>query len=668
MTYLTKSLIAIIISGAILVVGATASLAQDTESTETVAIDPVDPTDPVEPPGLTDEDTPTSFTAEGLTIVYDGFLANESTPIDSFVVSIVDADTIVINYQHAYTLGLSVFAQDPTTGEIDFDTEIFEDHENMTVGEDLVIDLSELPGDTFYVILGDSLPTEVNAVIAPTEENADVEGIQLIDPVDPIVCGNQGVLQLLSASGHNGTASVKRFNLDTGNYDNIGWSIKQHADHNSMGYSFRDFNGAAINPIDSKVYGTIKGQHQQSNRYFVRFDMDGDFEILAKIGPWVAAGAFDLSGTWYGPDESGTGGVVIPNADSLVGYSTMDDFAAAESTPFFRANGFSFSKPRGDKSAHDIVIVEEESQKLMIGISDTGVIQIKNLITGVETQFTGPVDEGLIPGGDYGAAYNFQNEVYASNNNGNGMIWIDWRNADYENNTIRTVNVFSKTQRTNRNDGINCVQEQSPLDIPEEIDSEPLCDLFDEADGILASDSDCVPCPTNENIAASSGDCEEAPVTSTPCPLPGLGHLDDTDEACDFEINDVPRPRCAVEGLGLLLSTDEACVEPVAMCEIDGLETLTADDENCEEVEEVVITDGGDSEEDNSTEEKVEETPETEDEVEEIAITDKAPETQEELPVTGGMHLYMIAIAALLLVLGTAALTINKLIPTNKTR
>ena len=63
----------------------------------------------------------------------------------------------------------------------------------------------------------------------------------------------------------------------------------------------------------------------------------------------------------------------------------------------------------------------------MIGISDTGVIQIKNLITGVETQFTGPVDQGLIPAGDYGAAYNFQNEVYASNNNGDGMIWIDWK-------------------------------------------------------------------------------------------------------------------------------------------------------------------------------------------------------------------------------------------------
>ena len=38
MTYLTKSLIALILAGATLVVGATTSLAQDMESTETVVI------------------------------------------------------------------------------------------------------------------------------------------------------------------------------------------------------------------------------------------------------------------------------------------------------------------------------------------------------------------------------------------------------------------------------------------------------------------------------------------------------------------------------------------------------------------------------------------------------------------------------------------------------
>ena len=120
-----------------------------------------------------------------------------------------------------------------------------------------------------------------------------------------------------------------------------------------------------------------------------------------------------------------------------------------------------------------------------------------------------------------------------------------------------------------------------------------------------------------------------------------------------------------------LLATDDACVEPaveepVAMCEIDGLGTLTADDENCEEAEEVVITDGGDSEEEApETEEEApeteEEAPETEEEVEEIAITDEVPETEEELPVTGGMHRYMVAISLALLVAGSLLLASSKI-------
>ena len=43
MTYLTKSLIALIIAGATLLIGATTALAQDTESTEEEIINPVDP-------------------------------------------------------------------------------------------------------------------------------------------------------------------------------------------------------------------------------------------------------------------------------------------------------------------------------------------------------------------------------------------------------------------------------------------------------------------------------------------------------------------------------------------------------------------------------------------------------------------------------------------------
>ena len=94
-----------------------------------------------------------------------------------------------------------------------------------------------------------------------------------------------------------------------------------------------------------------------------------------------------------------------------------------------------------------------------------------------------------------------------------------------------------------------------------------------------------------------------------------------------------------------------------------------------ESAEEIVEENGGlgiEEDVDESAEETIEENAdvpaETEEEVEEIAITDKAPETEEELPVTGGMHLYMITIAALLLALGIAVLTVNKLTVRNLNR
>ncbi len=72
-------------------------------------------------------------------------------------------------------------------------------------------------------------------------------------------------------------------------------------------------------------------------------------------------------------------------------------------------------------------------------------------------------------------------------------------------------------------------------------------------------------------------------------------------------------------------------------------------------------------EEDSVQEDPVDEIPETE-EIEEVAITDEAPETEEELPATGGMHLLMIAIAGLFFALGTIALTVNKLSALKKIR
>ena len=81
--------------------------------------------------------------------------------------------------------------------------------------------------------------------------------------------------------------------------------------------------------------------------------------------------------------------------------------------------------------------------------------------------------------------------------------------------------------------------------------------------------------------------------------------------------------------------------------------------------------DGTEEDVDDSAEETIEENadvPAEIEEIEEIAITDEAPETEEGLPVTGGMHLYMISIAGFLLALGITVLTINKLTVRNLNR
>ena len=122
---------------------------------------------------------------------------------------------------------------------------------------------------------------------------------------------------------------------------------------------------------------------------------------------------------------------------------------------------------------------------------------------------------------------------------------------------------------------------------------------------------------------------------------------------------------------------DPIIIDPINL--IDPVDPKEEEDDTEEDGDEstgeIVEENGGlgiEEDGDESTEETIEENAdvpaETEEEVEEIAITDEAPETEEELPVTGGMHLYMITIAALLLALGIAVLTVNKLTVRNLNR
>ena len=181
-----------------------------------------------------------------------------------------------------------------------------------------------------------------------------------------------------------------------------------------------------------------------------------------------------------------------------------------------------------------------------------------------------------------------------------------------------------------------------------------------EVDEVLCPDCDPILPPVDPDpivptvticIEINPGDCDLDPIIIDPInlidPVDPKEEEDDTEEDGDESTGEIVEEN---GGLGIEEDGDESTGEIVE--ENGGLGIEEDGDESTEE----------------TIEENADVPAETEEEVEEIAITDEAPETEEELPVTGGMHLYMITIAALLLALGIAVLTVNKLTVRNLNR
>ena len=181
-----------------------------------------------------------------------------------------------------------------------------------------------------------------------------------------------------------------------------------------------------------------------------------------------------------------------------------------------------------------------------------------------------------------------------------------------------------------------------------------------EVDEVLCPDCDPILPPVDPDpivptvticIEINPGDCDLDPIIIDPInlidPVDPKEEEDDTEEDGDESTGEIVEEN---GGLGIEEDGDESTGEIVE--ENGGLGIEEDVDESAEE----------------TIEENADVPAETEEEVEEIAITDEAPETEEELPVTGGMHLYMITIAALLLALGIAVLTVNKLTVRNLNR
>jgi hypothetical protein len=110
-------------------------------------------------------------------------LANGAQPIDSLIVTVIDQDTLSINYTHDNDLGLTIYPHSEAFGMFDFTyIPLSIDWQDFPMGVDHVVDVSSLPGNTFYVMVGDSTPTQV---IFPTVEEAPVDEETTVEPVLP---------------------------------------------------------------------------------------------------------------------------------------------------------------------------------------------------------------------------------------------------------------------------------------------------------------------------------------------------------------------------------------------------------------------------------------------------------------------------------------------------
>ena len=102
-----------------------------------------------------------TVSGHGMTIVSDGWVSN-SAPINKFVVTIINDHKITVNYKNPATrLKLTVYPHNEAIGSVDFSKSVTRKAKNMKRDKDVYVDVSSLPGDTFYVMVGNSLPTEV---------------------------------------------------------------------------------------------------------------------------------------------------------------------------------------------------------------------------------------------------------------------------------------------------------------------------------------------------------------------------------------------------------------------------------------------------------------------------------------------------------------------------
>lgn len=268
-----------------------------------------------------------------------------------------------------------------------------------------------------------------------------------------------------------GTTNVSALALGTGQYDLL-FQIDSSATDPAMR---QKFNSAAINPVDNVSYATVP---VGTVNYLVRFDSTkvafvaelpsrGDFRGNGDNGAFFL-GAFDWAGTFY----FGFSNYII----ALKDVAQYRGFDSTSNGNLLRLDETSpeLSYSTWNNGVADLVVTEGNfdgrgTAQWIFGLQSSlnlnlAKVPANSIVTSMETYeltVASPVT-GAGQAGAFGAGFSFQDKVFFTRNNGDGVFEVDTTSISLTQGTYTLVRVGDSAV-TSANDGMNCMNVADPF-------------------------------------------------------------------------------------------------------------------------------------------------------------------------------------------------------------
>merc|ERR1719195_390621 len=266
--------------------------------------------------------------------------------------------------------------------------------------------------------------------------------------VKPVECGQVGTpFQVVNYKGNKTSRSrteVLKLNIKTGEYD----PLFQVNPALVKKWGIQSVNSCAINPVDSKIYCTMKLMNARKC-VLARVD-DTEVGFVGSLQCGFISATFGPHGNYY-----------FNNKKELWMARKLQDLPE---TGFpFKLGKLETDPPFTVKLGFDIASVEadldgEGTESYVVGMvgSEVTMVRVSRDPKTFKLKVTGETAEGA-----FGAAWNFKNHLYFANNAGKGVYQLDIGSIDLKASTAKMVRAGSAME-TSSNDGMGCPKGVSP--------------------------------------------------------------------------------------------------------------------------------------------------------------------------------------------------------------